>query len=403
MSRLFGGTVRVRVTGGSLARFLNLCAFAGIGIERVVWREEACFFTVGVRDFFRCRPYAKKAGVRLKIVKKSGLSFFLYRNRRRKLWAAGLVSFLFLLWFFTLFLWDISFEGNRRYTDDELAHFLQSRGIVCGIRKSRVSCSGLEEEIREAFDGITWVSARLSGTRLTVSVRENEAPPFVPDTEGDEAPGDLVAEADAVITSVVVRRGLALVKAGDAVTAGQLLVTGTVPIRDDAGQTAGERYVRADADVIGIRTRVEKKEFSLWHRVGTPTGRVRRGLALTAGTLGFVWLWPAKDGEWQTEVRYRRLKLPSGASLPLAAGSVVSREISSYEARYTQEELLALAEDFKRQTAEKFVEKGVHIIENNVKILVDGPVCRLEACLKTEEPVQTAARQTARDGMTPGK
>lgn len=60
---------------------------------------------------------AKKAGVRLFLRKKYGLPFFLFRNRKRKPLAAGFVCFFLFLYGLSFFIWDISFEGNLRFTD----------------------------------------------------------------------------------------------------------------------------------------------------------------------------------------------------------------------------------------------------------------------------------------------
>ena len=64
---------------------------------------------------------------------------------------------------------------------------------------------------------------------------------------------------------------------------------------------------------------------------------------------------------------------------------------SPHEEKYTQEQILALADAYKNRLTENLMEKGVHIIENNVKILVNGSVCRFEAELLTEEAIAVEA------------
>lgn len=387
LHRFCSGYLKLRMTGASPERFFNLCAAAELSVWNVTSRDGTYFFCMGIRDFLACRPYVRKAGVKLSILKKAGLPFFLYRNRKRKLWAAGFLTFFLCLYLLSFFVWDIGYQGNLKYTDDELGHYLESIGVRCGILKSNVSCEELEEALRGEFNGITWVSARLSGTRLYIHVKENDVPLELP--VKDESPCDLTAEADGTITSMIVRSGLPMVKPGDTVEKGQLLVTGRIPITDDGGTVVAEHYVHSDADIIAVRTRVETKEISLWHRREEPTGKVRKGLTALVGKHCFVWLLPNfRNTEWKTVTRYEKIRLFGDFYLPIRLGAVTSYEISPYDEKYTEQELSALAAAYQNEVSENLIEKGVHIIENNVKILVNGSTCRFEVTLQTEESIK---------------
>ena len=210
---LLHGIVRLNMRGTSPERFLNLCTLAGLNVWQVKKEQANLLFYMEIRDFKRCAPLARKAGVRLHIVEKRGLPVFLWRNRKRKGWAVSFVLFFLLLLFLAQFIWEIDWSGNRRYTESELNHYLQTLQIEEGIPKKRISCARLEEELRESFEDITWVSVRLHGTRLSIRLRESEVP-IRQEVESAEA-CDLAAASDARITSVVVRSGIPLVQAGD--------------------------------------------------------------------------------------------------------------------------------------------------------------------------------------------
>ena len=91
--RYAGGYLKVRMTGLTSERFLNLCMARGITLWELSRsdREALCFF-ISIKDFRRIGPLVKKAGVHVKITGRFGLPFFLYRNRRRKLY----------FWFYSL-------------------------------------------------------------------------------------------------------------------------------------------------------------------------------------------------------------------------------------------------------------------------------------------------------------
>ncbi|MCI7262959.1 MAG: sporulation protein YqfD [Clostridiaceae bacterium] len=386
------GYVFLRMIGLSPERFLNLCCSAGLELWQVRQEKDGCLFCMDLQSFLHCRPYARKSGVRLFVKKRVGLPFILHRNRTRGLWAAGVLAFFCLLFGLSLFLWDIEYQGNQAVTDSQLEHSLDRMGIHCGILKWKISCEELETALREEYNGITWVSARVSGTRLYVHIKENEVLMEVPKQE--MIPCDLVAEADAVITRVVVRSGIPLVKPGDIVEKGQVLVTGRIPITDDSGTEIAVHEVTADADILGIRTRTEKKVMSRWHRVENPTGRKRSGLSVSAGPVHFLWMLPGrKNTEWNTVTTYRQAELLGDFVLPVTFGFIDSEEVSTCEAYYSEQELSVLASAYQSQVMENLMEKGVHIIENNVKILVNGSVCRFVVDLKTEEAIQGKTQQ----------
>ena len=78
------------------------------------------------------------SGVRLRITGRFGFPFFIFRNRKRWYYAAGLGTFFILLYGMTLFIWDIEFEGNYRYTEDNLRICLEKMDLHCGILKKKI-------------------------------------------------------------------------------------------------------------------------------------------------------------------------------------------------------------------------------------------------------------------------
>ena len=114
---------------GSAERFLNLCRARGIDLWDIRPSEtglEVCMAAGGVRA---CREPLRKAGVRLRILKKRGLPFALRRGRKKKGFLVGLAACCLLLWGLSLFIWDIEIEGERMYSQDTLIRYLESRDV----------------------------------------------------------------------------------------------------------------------------------------------------------------------------------------------------------------------------------------------------------------------------------
>ena len=367
LKHYLGGYLRVRLRGFSPERFLNLCMAKQIVIWDLRYQEDSYQFLITVRDFRRVRPLVHKAQVRLRILGRYGLPFFLYRNRQRKLYAMGVGAFFLVLLVMSQFIWDITIEGNYRFTDDMLLHYLDTQEIRYGRRKKGIDCSGLEESIRSQYPEIIWVSARISGTRLMIKIKENEVMGTIPSKENH--PRDLVAEKPGKITRMVVRRGKAQVNVGDTVEEGQVLVSGIVPIYNDAEELVREQVVRADADIYA-ETEAQYQELVPFLAVKRiDTGKNRTGLRLRLGGISFLWMLPALgENPWEITSKSSQAAILGDFYLPVWVDHIQAREYQIYEHFLTKEELEGEKNAIHQKRIENFTEKGVQILENSVKI-----------------------------------
>lgn len=383
----WNGYVKLRLHGYSPERFLNLCNARGLEVWGLGCNREGDYeFYMTVAGCRRIKPLVRKARVRLRITGRFGLPFFIYKYKKRWYYAAGILSFFLVLYVMSLFIWDIQFEGNYRYTYDTLIRYLDSQDVDYGMLKSRIHCEDLETSLRTSFPEITWVSARVSGTRLLVHIKENEVLSTVPDQ--DRTPCDIVAARSGTITSMVVRQGIPMVSQGEAVEEGQVLVSGRIPIIDDNGEEVNAYTVHADADVEARTAREYETSFPLLHRERVGTGRRRRGWYVKAGTWSFTLLMPTRGkGEWDYAMDEQQLKLFSNFYLPLYIGDIRGREMSSYERNYTKEELNHISKSINYQFAKNLEEKGVQILENNDRIETSARECRLKGDLVTQESI----------------
>lgn len=382
------GYLKIRLRGYSPERFLNLCSARGIEIWGIVCAPSGDYeFYMTLDGYRNVRPLVKKAHVRLHIMKRFGLPFFLQKYRNRWYFAVGTGAFFLILYVMSLFIWDIQVEGNYHYTYDTLLKYLNGQDIACGMIKSKVDCDKLEESLRGAFPEITWVSARVSGTKLLIQLKENEVLFSVP--EKNDFPCDIVASKAGVITSMVVRAGTAQVKVGDNVEAGQVLVKGQVPITGENDEEIKVYPVHADADILARTQTGYEKEIPSVRNVSVPTGRKRYGFSVKAGRFSFTAIMPVweKNGEWNYAVEEKKLHLFSGVYLPCYFGKITGYEMESYEKGYTKKELENVRKAFNRSFVEKLEEKGVHILENNDRIERNASGYRFTGTLATEESI----------------
>ena len=376
--RYLKGYVRIRIRGYSPERFLNLCKARGIDLWDLQNMENEYEMNLSIRDFRKIRPLCRKARAHLVITERHGLPFFLYRNRRRKMFPVGMLACCLLLYVLSLFIWDIRIEGNRARSTDVLLDYLAEEQVVHGMQKSAVDCKEIQSLLRIHFPDLTWVSARIRGTQLIIRVRENqdlEAEVQKNPVETKEEAADLCAERPGVITSILVRSGTARVQPGDEVEAGTVLIDGAVEIRDDNGEVTGYQEVRADGDVWARTVYRYENQFSMSHEARHFTGKKRYGIYLKAGN-GLVALTDPRTFPLYTTVEKEYpLHLTGNFYLPLSFGTLERAEYELYTEKYTKKEAKALAETDLNEFLNNLLQKGVQIVRNDVKIDIGRNFC----------------------------
>ena len=388
------GSVKVRIEGRGIERFFNIAAQRGIMIEKIETKEipaaehdrydnrvekneleneerkqgkTVCFQT-SPNDFKRLKAIARKTNVLLRITEKHGFPFLLILGRRRSLWVGGLAAFFLLICLSSFYVWDISFEGNHRFTDETLLHFMATVPVQCGMRKSRISCTELEKRIRNAFPEISWVSAELTGTRLTIHLRENNR--ILQARLEPESPCELTAGTDGTVTRIIVRNGKARVKVGDTVKAGDVLVSGELPLYDDFEALVKINKVHADAEVYAKTTRTVEWKCPETKEIRARTGKRRRGIFFKFLDLEFCFLTPGlkKENTWELFMEESQLKLSKNFYLPVYGGILTAEEYVPYEKVLTEAEISESADRYLNEYLQNFTEKGIQILGSDVRI-----------------------------------
>lgn len=372
--RWLQGYIRLCVAGYSPERFLNMCCFHNLFIWGLEPTEKGYEMYMSISDFRKLKPIIRKTHTKVTLEGRYGFPFFLAHYRKRKLFFAGLFLCAVLLRAYSLFIWDIHFEGNERYPDTTLAEFLESEGVAPAMLRSRVDCPGIVKAIRKEYNDIVWVSASIDGSRLKIQVKENEDTfpekdaSVVPDG-GEEKPVDLIASADGVVTKIVTRSGVPQVHVGDTVKKGDILVLGRVEVVNDSQEVVSYQYHRSDADVFADTQMEYTDTLPLAYQEKVYDGKKKYQPFIRLAD------WTVSVGSIKNKYEHServteetQIRLGENFYLPLFYGMKSVKSYSLVERTYSEEEarrLLSL--DFKR-FCEDLEEKGVQIRGNNVKI-----------------------------------
>lgn len=369
----------LRLEGNAPERFLNLCKYHDIFMWNLEYKNDNYQCCMYIRDFKRLRNIIRKTGQKVSILAKVGMPFFLYRNRRRKAAAMGIVLFFVLLYSLSLFVWNIGFEGNRMYTDEELLHFVQEQGYSHGMLLKDVECEVLEKAIRNQYGNITWVSVRLDGTRLIVQVKENELK--IEEHEKLLEGSDIVASQDGIVRYIATRQGTPRVHVGDVVEKGMVLVSGVIEIIDDYGTILTTHPVEPDADVR-IEYEVEYfEELSRTYMERVYKEENKRPFLQVGSVYMRIPFWKETELELEQIQEVKQFHLFENFYLPIYYGTITQKSYTSVEQTRSESEMMDRATLHLEKYFENLRKLGVEIIENNVKIVVQEEVCLLQGTL----------------------
>lgn len=370
------GYVCICVTGFSPERFMNLCGNRGILLWDIRKEQDKFYMSLSLAGFYQLRPIVRKTGTKVAIVKRCGLPFFVSGLKRRKFFLIGfLLAAAF--WFVTSrYIWAVDIQGNFSITEDLLVDYLKENNVYVGMKKSALDIENLEKGIRKEFYQVTWTSVKLDGTKLAIEIKENElldaenlVHPNNNDTNKGNLASDLVAEADGVIVSMIVREGVPQVSAGQKIKKGDILVSGSIPVFREDGTIRKYRYCEADADIYIEHTLNVSETLQLDYEKKIYTGRekTQRYLNIWGKTIRFGTTEPSYL-LYDFVTRETQLQILPDFYLPVSYGKYVFREYYMKEEKYTDEEAKMLLNEKYTKFVSTLEEKGVQIIGKDVKI-----------------------------------
>lgn len=377
------GYLTVHISGTSPERFINLCSNRGIYIWNIVRDNEHYQFNLSARKYKKLKPIFKKTRLVPKIDKKYGLPFFLKRYKKRKGFFVGLLICIILVYIMSLYIWNIEVLGGSKYTPEAIIKFLSANDVKAGIKKSKIIGNKIEEEIRFAYSDIGWVSAEVKGTRLIIKITETNMPqPIIPAT----APSHIVATKNAVIKEIITRTGTPLVKAGDVVQKGDILVSGIVDVMDDFGGVLDKKPVIASADIVSGSYYDYYDSFPLDHIIRVFTNNQKRGFYITLfGRKIFLYKPSNSYDMYDIIVSDNSLHLTESFYLPFQYGTVTTREYLEQKDKYTNEEAIVLAKSRMNRYFDLLEKNDVYITQNNVKLDIKNNTCIAQGRLLVEE------------------
>lgn len=334
--RFIIGFLEVEFSGDVAEVILNICAKNGISLWNAKRKGDKIRCHITVRDFKALPNAAKKSGIRVHILKKRGLPFIVNRYRKRFGIPIGAVLFFSFLYIMSCVVWSVEVNGNKNTADSEILFACEKIGIKEGVLKSKIDPQIAKQELLLELDKLAWASVNIEGSRVTVDVTETKEK-----KEDKSTPTNLIAAADGKISKIDITSGNCMVKAGDTVVKGELLVSGVIERADST------RFVHSAGTITAETQRVIEVKAYYKRTVSEKTGQVKR-----RSMLSFF-----------------------GIKIPLYLGSVNA----SFESRYSVKECAFLGKKLPIRLYTKYCEMTD---EKEVILTKDELLSELEELLK---------------------
>lgn len=338
------GFVKFKAFGDFPERFFNLCAKNNITVWNIRRKNGYIEGNVFVKDYKRVRKIRGKCGVRLRIIKKYGLPFFIRKYHKRLGFAVGCVIFFIILNLMSMHIWNIKVVGNQTIEEKTILNALAKIGVKEGNRKSKIDATNARQQLILQLDKISWAAINIEGTKATVDITEVKQ---VPDNQ-EKLPCNLKAAFDGRIVSMEINEGHPVVNVGDAVVAGDLLVSGIVEYK--TGQSA---LKHASGKIIAETNRQLSFHATYEQNYEVETGNVKQRSVLNFFGLKIPLYLGTIKGNYRKQIDSWRFEA-NDSYLPITITTARFIEIENVKGFLDREQALELArEEIKNMEQEK--------------------------------------------------
>lgn len=377
------GYVHIEVEGYFIERFINLCISKHILLWNSKRKKSTLLYTnMSIRDFRNISAIAKQAKCKVKIKAKKGLPFIFHKYKKRKLFFVFLLLIFIGIMSLSNFVWNIEITGNTTIPTEELLQTVQEEGLTVGKLKSSIDSKEIINKIRLDRNDIAWVGIELQGTNVIVKVVEADKKPEI---VNEEEYCNIVATKPGIIVKVDALNGTPLVKEGDTVKAGTVLVGGFLE-----GKYTGTRYVHANGQVQAKvwYSETQKVELKQVQRKRTGNAETKYSVKLNNFPIN-LYKTLSKFEKYDTIIEDNKLKLFSDFYLPIEVSKITNYEIKEEPIEYSIEEAKQMAEKQAKQVLDGQIANKENILNTYINYQQTEDTIEAEVIYEVLEEIGT--------------
>ncbi len=377
------GYLEIKVEGYFIEKFINNCLKSNIFLWNIK-RKRTTIMTCNIRvkDFKNIRKILKKTKCRIKIEKKKGLPFTFNKYRKRKIFALLIFIILIIIAILSNFVWNIQIEGTEKISKDELIQTLKEEGLSIGKFKPGIETREIINKVRLDRDDIAWIGIEITGTNAIVKVVEAEEKPEIVD---EDEYCNIVATKDGVVTKIMAQNGTPLVKNGDLIKKGTVLIGGWLE-----GKYTGTRYVHSNGQVEAKVWYTQKERVYLKETKKEDTGEAQNKYSVNINN--FIINFNkrvSKFENYDTIEEAKKIKLFSNFYLPIELVKTTYKEYKVVEIAHTLEEAKTIGIERAKDKLNAQIENTNNITDEQVNIKEETNFVDVEVVYEVKENIGT--------------
>ena len=377
------GYLEIKVEGYFIEKFINNCLKRNIFLWNIK-RKRTTIMTcnIGVKDFKNIRKILKQTKCRIKIEKKKGLPFTFNKYRKRKIFALLIFIILIIIAILSNFVWNIQIEGTEKISKDELIQTLKEEGLSIGKFKPGIETREIINKVRLDRDDIAWIGIEITGTNAIVKVVEAEEKPEIVD---EDEYCNIVATKDGVVTKIMAQNGTPLVKNGDLIKKGTVLIGGWLE-----GKYTGTRYVHSNGQVEAKVWYTQKERVYLKETKKEDTGEAQNKYSVNINN--FIINFNkrvSKFENYDTIEEAKKIKLFSNFYLPIELVKTTYKEYKVVEIAHTLEEAKTIGIERAKDKLNAQIENTNNITDEQVNIKEETNFVDVEVVYEVKENIGT--------------
>lgn len=247
-SRLFSPNVTLEIHAADPIRVLKRLNQQGIILENIRFIDAFAFqIEMNERRLPSASAILKKYAEDYRVIRCSTQKSSRLKIKNRPVLFVSVIALLFLVFYLPSRVLFVQVSGNEQIPSRQIIEAAKECGIYFGASRKEVRSEQVKNALIERIPSLLWVGVNTDGCVAVISVRERTVSDEESQKQGDIS--SIVAVRDGVILSCTVLQGTPRCKTGQAVTAGEVLVSGYT----DCGSFI--RAECADAEVLARTTR----------------------------------------------------------------------------------------------------------------------------------------------------
>ena len=374
------GYVDIVVEGYYIERFINICNSRQIFLWNIRKDNSITLYaSIEAKRFKDLKDICKRTKCKVKIKNKKGFPFTVKKYKKRKVFLILLLIIILAIIALSRFIWNIEVEGNVDISKEEIMQLAEEYGLTIGASKGKIDTKEIINNIRLERDDIAWVGIDIKGANAIIKIVEADEKPEI---INEDEYCNIVADKDAIITKVSAQNGTPLVKEGDVVTKGDIIIAGWLE-----GKYTGRQYVHSQGEVQARVWYTTTEKIALKETKKIETGNIENKYSVKINNFQINLHKSLPNFQkYDTIEENKKLRLFSNFYLPLELVTYTYKEYEEVVVVHSFEEAKQMGIDKAAETLKENIE-GKKVLDKQVQVKAEAEYIEVQVTYEVEENI----------------